>query len=270
MAANAAVSIARLGGIVDFWGRAGDDSAGHAMREMMSEESVNADNFRLYESGRSPVAAIMVDERGERLISTFRGAGYPSEADWLPLKRISAAKVVLADMRWLAGAVLVFEKARALQVPTVLDADLAEPADFAHLLPLTDHAVFSAPGLEQFAPGLSLDDGLHKAREAGCGLAAVTLGEQGCRWLDASGFNECASFPVDVVDTTGAGDTFHGAYAYAIGCHYDAASSMRFAAAAAAMKCRKAGGRAGIPTLAELQNFLQQYGAWDGAFPVPE
>lgn len=260
MAANAAVTIARLGGLVEFWGRAGDDSAGHAMRQMLIDESVNADYFRLYEGGRSPVAAIMVDENGERMISTFRGAGYPSESDWLPLQRMNAAKVVLADMRWLAGAALVFEKAKALQIPTVLDADLAEPADFAHLLPLTDHAIFSSPGLSQFAPDLSTDDALLKAQTAGCGLAAVTLGGEGCRWLDADGFGECASFAVDVVDTTGAGDTFHGAYAFAIGSDYGVPAAMQFAAAAAAMKCRQAGGRAGIPTLPGLQSFVQQYG----------
>lgn len=256
MAANASVAIAKLGGVTEFWGRAGKDAAGETMTAMFAAESVNTDAYRLFENAQSPVSAILVDEKGERLISTFRGSGIPDGADWLPLERVKSTAVVLADMRWLQGAAVAFEKAREHKVTTVLDADLAEAENFDRLLPLTDHAVFSQPGLAQYAPGLSVDEALQQVRASGCRLAAVTLGGKGCRWLDDKGFDECESFEVKVVDTTGAGDVFHGAYAYALGNDYAIPDAMRFACAAAAMKCRETGGRSGSPTLAELHRFL--------------
>lgn len=256
MAANAAVAIAKLGGATEFWGRAGNDLAGRTMREMFAAEAINIEGYRLFDNAQSPVSAILVDQNGERLISTFRGSNLPDNAEWLPLHRLATSRVVLADMRWLDGALAGFREARNRDVITVLDADLAETENFDRLLPLTDHAVFSEPGLSQYAPGLSVDDALEKARSAGCSLAAVTLGSEGCRWLDANGYADCASFDIDVVDTTGAGDVFHGAYAYALGNNHEIADAMRFAAAAAAMKCRSAGGRAGSPTLGELTQFL--------------
>ena len=78
--------------------------------------------------------------------SNFRGH-FPEQADWLPLGEVEAASAVLADPRWLTGAVALFNAARAKAVPTVLDADVADADVFETLLPLTDHAIFSEPAL---------------------------------------------------------------------------------------------------------------------------
>jgi sulfofructose kinase len=63
------------------------------------------------------------------------------------------------------------------------------------------------------------------------------------------------------VDTTGAGDCFHGAFCYAIAAGMEAHRAVRFAAAAAALNCRRLGGRAGLPTLAEVEALLAAMGA---------
>src|SRR5581483_626316 len=88
MAANAAVTAARLGAATSFWGRGGDDAAGHEMRAALSRESVDIRNFRLFAGGRSSVSGIIVDRAGERQIVNFRGL-FPAEADWLPLDEVS-------------------------------------------------------------------------------------------------------------------------------------------------------------------------------------
>ena len=253
MAATAAVAVARLGGVAAFWGRGGDDAAGREMRKALSKEGVDVSQFRLFPHGQSSVSGILVDSTGERQIVNFRGK-FPEPADWLPLHEIATASSVLADPRWLAGAVALFGAARARKIPTILDADVADAEVFETLLPLTDHAVFSEPALRGFAG--SVDDGaLAKVARHGCGVTAVTRGAAGVTWRAKDVVRRQPAYAVDAIDTTGAGDVFHGAYALAIGARLATEDAMAFAAAAAALKCTRPGGRGGIPTLEDCLAF---------------
>lgn len=255
MAANAAVAIARLGGRASFWGRAGDDAAGHDMRSALADHGVDVSQFRLFADGRSSVSGIIVDAHGERQIVNFRGR-FPEEAGWLDLNAIAGASAVLADPRWVDGACALFQAARKAGVPTVLDGDVADREVFEALLPLTDHAVFSEPALKAFA-GTADTRGLARAADFGCAIAAVTRGDEGVAWLENGVPHQRAAFSVDVKDTTGAGDVFHGAYALGIGAGLSVTDAMSFGSATAALKCMRAGGRAGIPTLDECLEFMR-------------
>jgi sulfofructose kinase len=255
MAANAAVTIARLGGSAAFWGRGGDDAAGHEMRAAFVEQGVDVGNFRLFHDGRSSVSGIIVDRSGERQIVNFRGL-YPEPADWLPLDDVARASSVLADPRWVEGAAALFGKARALGIPAVLDGDVADAEVFERLLPLTDHAVFSEPALASFA-GSASDEALAGLSRFNCRVVAVTRGHDGVSWYEDGRLHRQAAYPVDVVDTTGAGDVFHGAYALAIGAGLDVGDAMAFAAASAALKCTHSGGRAGIPSISYCLAFMR-------------
>jgi sulfofructose kinase len=253
MAATAAVTVARLGGIAAFWGRGGDDAAGNEMHQVLAREGVDVSQFRLFLNGQSSVSGVLVDSTGERQIVNFRGK-FPEQADWLPLSEVETASAVLADPRWPAGAVALFKTARANAVPTVLDADVADAEVFETLLPLTDHAIFSEPALSGFA-GSTDEEALARIAKFGCAVAAVTRGADGVSWFANNVVRRLPAHAVDAVDTTGAGDVFHGAYALAIGARIEAAEAMAFAAAAAALKCTRPGGRAGIPTLEDCLAF---------------
>lgn len=254
MAATAAVTIARLGGNAHFWGRAGDDPAGQIMRDELRAEGVDAENFRLFEGARSSVSGVFVDGEGERHIINFRGHGLPDSADWLPLEKISSAAAVLSDPRWPDGTEAAFAAARRAGVPTVLDADVADAEVFERLLPLTDHAIFSEPGLAGFA-GSDVHAALKRIERHGCRVGAVTLGERGVEWRDRGEALRLAAFTVAVIDTNGAGDVFHGAYAFAIAIGMATGEAMAFASAAAALKCTNPAGRGGIPTFDEITAF---------------
>jgi sulfofructose kinase len=253
MAATAAVAVARLGGIGAFWGRGGDDAAGHEMRKALSQQGVDVSQFRLFANGKSSVSGILVDSAGERQIVNFRGQ-FPEPADWLPLGEVDGAAAVLADPRWPSGAKALFEAARAKAVPTILDAEVADASIFETLLPLTDHAVFSEPALAGFA-GSTDDTALAAVAGYGCSIAAVTRGAGGVAWRTGGVVRHRPAYAVAAVDTTGAGDVFHGAYAFAIGARLAVDDAMSFAAAAAALKCTRPGGRAGIPTLEDCLAF---------------
>ncbi|MBB4256425.1 MULTISPECIES: sugar kinase [unclassified Bradyrhizobium] len=255
MAANASVAVAKLGASVAFWGRAGNDAAGHEMKSAFTAEGVDIENFRLFADGRSSVSGVIVDNSGERQIVNFRGL-YSEAADWLPLETVARASSVLADPRWVEGAATLFREARARGIPTVLDGDMADAEVFERLLPLTDHAIFSEPALTAFG-GSAKDETLAALARFGCRIIAVTRGEEGVSWYENGCLHRQAAFAVDVVDTTGAGDVFHGAYALAIGAGLDVRDAMAFSAAAAAMKCRHAGGRNGIPTINECLAFMR-------------
>ena len=77
---QAAVAVAQLGGQAQFWGRAGQDSAGQAMKRELALDGVNVDQFRLFENARSSVSCVLVDPEGERLIVNFRGADFAAIA----------------------------------------------------------------------------------------------------------------------------------------------------------------------------------------------
>jgi sulfofructose kinase len=259
MAANAAVAVARLGGQARFWGRAGDDVVGRAMRDELAALGVDVAAFRLFERARSSVSGIVVEAAGERSIFNFRGAGLPDDPSWLPLDTLSRASAVLADPRWPDGAEAAFAAARGVRVPTVLDGDVADSEVFERLLPHVDCAVFSESGLASYASGSSDPVvQLQRALQAGCGLAAVTLGERGLWWSDGTAARHLPAYAIDVVDTTGAGDVFHGALALALGAALEIEDALRFSAAVAALKCTRPGGRAGIPALPAVLTFLNE------------
>lgn len=257
MAANAAAAIARLGGEVELWSRTGGDSAGERIHKFLQADGVDTQFVRTFEHARSSTSAVIVDRAGERLIVGERDHAMPMDASWLPLARIAAAAAVLSDLRWVEGTREAFIAARAQGVPTLLDVDLGGGGILSEFLCLADYAIFSGPALDAFAPELDERAQLARVLAAGVRHAGVTRGAGGYSWLSQSGAaGHQPAFAVEIVDTTGAGDAFHGAFAWALANGRQPAECARIAAAAAALKCRRLGARAGLPTRAELDEFL--------------
>jgi sulfofructose kinase len=259
MAANAAATIARLGGEVELWSRTGGDSAGQRILCFLKADGVDTRYVRIFEHARSSTSAVIVDQGGERLIIGERDHAMPMVSSWLPLERIAGAAAVLSDLRWLEGTREAFREARARGVPTLLDADLGGGvgALLAEFLSLTDYAIFSGPALDIFAPDMDERAQLESVLALGVRHAGVTRGADGYTWLSKSGSTgHQPGFAAEVVDTTGAGDAFHGAFAWALADGRPAGECARIAAAVAALKCRKLGARAGLPTRTELGEFL--------------
>lgn len=263
MAANAAATIARLGGKVELWSRIGDDDIGRKIRDGLKQAKVDVRHVQSFDGARSSTSAIIVDDDGERLIIGSRDAGMPSETSWLPLERIGEADAVLVDVRWLEAARVVMAHARREGVTTVLDAELGAREALPDLLDLADYAVFSEPALDDLLPGSDVAGKLAAVLEHGGRHAGVTRGAAGYAWRERapggralSALYEQPAYSVDVVDTTGAGDAFHGAMTLFLAEGLAGAEAVRLATAAAAMKCTRLGSRAGLPTRDELRTFL--------------
>lgn len=258
MAANAAAAIAQLGGDAHFWGPAGDDALADAMARELTRFGVNVDGLHRVAGGHSSHSAILVDARGERLIIGVRGAVLTADADWLPLAALQCADAVLADVRWPIGAARALRSAREHGVAAILDADVAERAVLQELVALADFVIFSEPGLEAFA-GQRGACALAGAVGARTRIVAVTRGALGVEWIEppqCANVRQLPAVAIDtVVDTTGAGDVFHGAFALAIAERQTTLDALRFANAAAALKCAREGARS-VPTRAAIERAM--------------
>lgn len=257
-AATAAVAAARLGAQVDFIGRVGDDDTGNRLLAELEEYGVNTRYMRIIKGARSSQSAVLVDGAGERIIANYPSPDLPASADWLAAIDFGQWDAVLADVRWHDGAKQAFTLARAKGVPTVLDADVT-PQDIGELVALSDHAAFSAPGLARLTGTSDAPVALKKAQTLTNGHVYVTQGAQGCLWLENARLHHLPALHVDVVDTTGAGDVFHGALAVSLAQNNATEEAIRFASAVAALKCTRPGGRAGIPDCDQTRSFLSLY-----------
>lgn len=257
MAANASAAVARLGGAVELWSRTGADVAGARIRALLEAEGVDVRYVKAHEGARSSTSAVIVDGSGDRLIVGERDHAMSMDASWLPLERIAGAAAVLTDLRWVEGTLAAFAEARRHGVPTVLDADLGGGGHLDEFLQLADYAIFSGPALEAFCPDGDDARCLGAVLAMGVTHAGVTRGAEGYSWATKGGeVGHQPAFASRVVDTTGAGDAFHGAFAWALTQGRALPECARIAAAVSALKCQRLGARSGLPTLKELEAFL--------------
>lgn len=257
-AATAAVAAARLGAQVDFIGRVGDDDTGASLLQELESFGVNTRFVKRYQNARSSQSAIVVDAKGERMIVNYPSPDLLMDASWLDEIDFSQWDVVLADVRWHDGTKKAFTLARQANVTTVLDGDIT-PQDISDLVTLSDHAVFSAPGLRRMSGEQDLILALKHSQTLTNGHVYVTDGSEGCYWLENKAIVHQPGLSVDVVDTTGAGDVFHGAFAFSLAQNVAGQEGVRFASAVAALKCTRPGGRAGIPDCDQTRSFLSLY-----------
>ncbi|MBF0280828.1 MAG: sugar kinase [SAR324 cluster bacterium] len=257
-AATAAVTIARLGGEVEFWGRVGADEIGNRILAELNEYGVNTQYVKRIDSSPSSISAVLVDQSGERLIVGRPVPGMDSDPSWLPLERIASQHAVLADSAWSRGAEIVLKKARENNIPAILDADSTRDNKYFNLIEAASHIIFSENGLKSTSGIEEIAPALQAVRKGSHSLVGVTQGGSGTYWLEKDQLHHQAAFSVEVIDTLGAGDVFHGALALAIAEKQPIPQAIQFASAAAALKCRLPGGRAGIPDRETVETLIRK------------
>ncbi|HEY7663861.1 MAG TPA: PfkB family carbohydrate kinase [Xanthobacteraceae bacterium] len=260
-AANAAVAIARLGGRATLagplGGPAGEDADGDRVLAALAREQVDCAGCQRIDGIATPVSVIFVDTRGERMIVTHRDrrldAARPRDAADL----VAAADAVLADNRFPDFVRPICTAARARGIAVVLDADGALPLE-DELFRIATHVVFSSEGLRGTTGVDDPASALARMAAATGSFLAVTRGAQDVLWHGRGTLRTSPVFAVDAVDTLAAGDVFHGAFTLALAEGSDEVAAMRFAAAAAALKCRRLGGSAAAPRRPEVEALLAE------------
>lgn len=255
--AQALVTLARLGARAGFIGRVGDDEAGLAMRHGLDAEGVDVSRLQTEPAATSPQCIILVDQpTGKRSICCTTGS-VAAISDDVDVAYACAGSYLHLDGYSPAAALVAARSARVAGVTVCLDA--GGPGRHLHdLVPVTDVLIAAESFVRAFASDGTLETGARQLMAMGPAIVVVTRGERGSYIRTADQELVTPAFSVPVVDTTGAGDVFHGGFLYGLLQGWELARTARFAAAAAALKCTKLGGRAGIPRLLEVEAFLRR------------
>ena len=260
-AANAAVSVARLGGVCAFAGYLGGDLFGRMHLEELESEGVITSLVVRGEKTAAvstPVSSIIVKPGGRRTVVTHRGATPdigPEEVDFSSLR----SRAILFDGHQPVLSVALAQKARERNIATILDAGSVH-AGTARLAGICTHLAAS----EKFARDFTGEKDPEKALLVLARIApvaVVTLGGAGLVYCDSKNLGRPARIPafgVDAVDTTGAGDVFHGALALQTARGESLPLALKYASAAAALGCTKMGVRPAIPSAAEVEALLRR------------
>jgi sulfofructose kinase len=259
-ALNAAIGIVRLGGRASICGPMGDarETTSRYIFDKLAHEGIDTKHIVHMPGLVTPISAIMIDLSGERTIVTFRDpelwkVRLPDTDELL-----EDCDAILTESRAAAFCNNLCVEARRRNIPVIVDVDRAMSLREG-LLTASSHLVFSSEPLQETA-GIA-DDGeaLKKIAKLTPSFLAGTRGPQGTIWLDENQtLQQTPAFPVHTVDTLGAGDVFHGAFALAITEKQDLRQALRFASAAAALKCTRFGGAFAAPQRAEVAELLSQ------------
>ena len=255
--ATALVTVRRLGLRPLYIGKVGDDDFGRFMLGELGKEGVDVTSVVCEKGSASQFAFIMVDAtHGHRTIVWTRGTVSRLKRGEADLGALDCCRCLMLDDLETEAGIEAATRARGLGIPVVLDAGSVRQG-MEELVPLCDYVVGSSQFGRQYAGS---DDPLSAARlvhEKTGRVAVVTAGERGSFCASPQGSFEQKGFEVRAVDTTGAGDVFHGAFAVGILKGWDLPRVLEFSNAVAAMKCTKLGGRPGIPTFDEALGFLR-------------
>lgn len=258
-ALNAAIAMARLGARVAFAGPMGDarETSSSFILELMATEGIDIRHIVRMPGAATPVSAIIIDVTGERTLTIYRDPALwtvkLSDADEL----LADCQAVLVESRCGAFCIDLCAEARRRGIPVIVGVDRAMALTDG-LLTAGSHLLFSSEQLQETA-GVA-DDGAALKRLAGLTSAflAATRGPHGTIWLnDAGALEETPAFPVEAVDTLGAGDVFHGAFTLRLAEGGGVREALRFAAAAAALKCTRHGGGQAAAQRIEVEGFLR-------------
>ncbi len=252
-AANAAVAIARLGGEVSLAARLGDDHIADIILADLQKENVNTDFVLQTKNGRSSFSSVYVDRSGARQIMNFRGSDLEEGTSWLDA--VPHTDAVFTDNRWPPGTAKTLEMARKRDVPGIVDGE--DPIDIESLTNAS-HIAFSKQGLVALTGESNLVVALKLLTTRLSSWLCVTDGPNGVYFLQNGQVEHIPGFTVEVKDTLGAGDIWHGAFALRLAEGAGETDSIRFANAAASLKCTRFGGRSGCPNRTTTDNFLKE------------
>jgi sulfofructose kinase len=258
-AANAAVAIARLGADVAFagpiGGPPGEDAIGDRVLASLVVEGIDCSGCARLAGARTPISAILLNAQGERTIANYRDKRLDAVAPADPAGLVAGVDVLLVDNRYPTFVTPICEAARRRGLAVVIDADKAT-VETDPLFALGTHVIFSGDCLRRTTGIDDLAAGLARMAQFTDAFLAATDGAMPVRWREGEAIREMPVFDIEAIDTLAAGDVFHGAFTLTLAEGRGIAEAMRFAAAAAGLKCTRFGGATGAPRRHEVEALL--------------
>jgi sulfofructose kinase len=257
--ATAMVALQRLGLKAAYAGRFGSDEEGAFGLASVSDEGVNVEFAEVVADARNQIAFILIDQRnGERTIIWDRDERLAYKANEAPVASAARGRVLHLDAHDPLACIPMAHAARAAH--TIVSADIDNAYEgLLELLPLVDVLITSRE-LPHRLTGIADERASLVEMKAryGCALVGMTLGKRGAVIYCEGQFLESPAYevPNGCRDTTGAGDAFHAGFLYGLLRGEEIDTSIKFANAIAALKCRELGGRTGLPNSKELDLFV--------------
>ncbi len=254
---NAMVAAARFGAQVAYAGSLGSDDDSHFLRQRFQKEGIDLSHCRHDEQFRPIRSTIVIDQSAKTRTIFFDLPGRLGALEtWPDEEVILSSKILFVDHYGIEGMIRAAKIARKAGIPVVADFERDEHPRFAEILPWVDHLILS----RKFATKRSGRDDPRESVEIlskeHAGTTIVTDGENGCWVKTAEGTIQWPAFAVEVVDSTGCGDAFHGVYAAALALGYPLEERLNYASAAAALKARSMGAQTGLPNRDMIEAFL--------------
>ena len=257
--ASAMVACAKLGLRAKYIGSVGDDERGRIQIESLLGQGINLDHVQRRVNCPNQSAYILIDHTtGERTVLWRRPECLRIDPEEITPDQITCARLLHIDGHDTPAVARAASIARAHEIPVTVDVDTIYPG-FDRVLPNIDYLI----GSSEFPTGWTGEQDPFKALELiqnryGMRVAAMTLGADGALARCAGRYIYSPAFVVNCVDTTGAGDVFHGAFCYAVLQGWSMADSLDFSNAMAALNCTAIGARGRIATLEQARSLVER------------
>jgi sulfofructose kinase len=256
--ASAIVACAKLGLSTKYIGTLGDDERGRVQMESLLDSGIDISDVEIREGCPNQTAYILIDHStGERTVLWQRNDCLRLQPSSITEEKIASSRLLHIDAHDTPAVALAAEMARRLKIPVTVDVDTIYHG-FDRVLPNVDYLIASSEFPAQWTNESDPFKALEMIQEEyGMRAAGMTLGAHGALVRAEGKFVYSPAFVVDCVDTTGAGDVFHGAFCYAVLKNMPLAEALDFSNAMAALNCTQLGARGGIATLDEARELIR-------------
>lgn len=257
--ASAMVTCAHLGMRVKYIGTVGDDERGRIQIESLRNTGINLDHVQIRQDCPNQTAYILIDQTtGERTVLWSRPECLRLEPDEITPEQITCARLLHIDGHDTPAVARAADIARLHGIPVTVDVDTIYHG-FDQVLPNVDYLVASSEFPGQWSNERDPFRALERIQEEyGMKVAAMTLGAHGALARVDGRFVYSPAFVVNCVDTTGAGDIFHGAFCYAVLQNMPMRDALDLSNAMAALNCTAIGARGGIRSLSDARSLIER------------
>ena len=257
--ASAMVTCAKLGLRVKYIGTVGDDERGEVQLASLRGSGINLDDVQVRKNCANQTAYILIDRTtGERTVLWKRDDCLRLDPASITAEQITSARLLHIDGHDTAAVARAAEIARKHEIPVTVDVDTLYHG-FDRVLPHVDYLVASSEFPIQWTNERDPFRALETIQEEfHIPIAAMTLGAHGALARVNGKFLYSPAFVVNCVDTTGAGDVFHGAFCYAVLQSMSMRETLEFSNAMAALNCTALGARGGISTIEEARALMRR------------
>ncbi len=260
--ATALITLARLGAHTAMLDTLGDDWRGNIIRSEFQHEGVTIDYLKTWKNHTSSTACVIVNKScGSRTIIYSPGSVPEYAIADIPQQIFSQAKFLHINGRHWTACMEAIKMAHQAGTRISFDGGAGRyQAKHHQIIPLTDICIMALDFAQKYSGIMDIEGAAHEFLNEGPGLVVITDGEQGSWVFSSSGesFHQPIYTMQQIIDTTGCGDSYHGAFLFGLCNDYDLKETVKLASAVAAMNTQALGGRAAIPNLTQVQAFMAQ------------